>query len=129
MENLDVLILSAFAATGFVIFIVGCFREFAKMEESVKKKERLLNMYKTNPAKYAEYISEHPLDPMIVKMYNQQVNGRLNDLREQANKFRRMPDLNPKERKAILDPLKDMQNLVKRQITNTVNTLDEVSED
>lgn len=33
MENLDVLILSAFAATGFVIFIVGCFREFAKMEK------------------------------------------------------------------------------------------------
>ena len=104
-------------------------REFSKMEESVKKKERLLNMYKTNPVKYAEYISENPLDPMIVKMYNQQVNGRLNDLREQANKFRRMPDLSPKERKAILDPLKDMQNLVKRQITNTVNTLDEVSED
>ena len=104
-------------------------REFAKMEESVKKKEQMLNMYKTNPVKYAEYISEHPLDPMIVKMYNQQVNGRLNDLREQANKFRRMPDLSPKERKAILDPLKDMQNLVKRQVTNTVNTLDEVSED
>lgn len=33
MENLDVLILSAFAATGFVIFIVGCFREFTKMEK------------------------------------------------------------------------------------------------
>ena len=121
----DLFILESFISTKSNVDL----REFAKMEESVKKKERLLNMYKTNPAKYAEYISEHPLDPMIVKMYNQQVNGRLNDLREQANKFRRMPDLNPKERKAILDPLKDMQNLVKRQITNTVNTLDEVSED
>jgi hypothetical protein len=37
MENLDVLILSAFAATGFVIFIVGCFREFAKMEKEEYK--------------------------------------------------------------------------------------------
>lgn len=33
MENLDVILLSAFAATGFVIFIVGCFKEFAKMEK------------------------------------------------------------------------------------------------
>ena len=33
MENLDVIILSAFAATGFIIFIVGCFKEFAKMEK------------------------------------------------------------------------------------------------
>ena len=33
MENLDVIILSAFVATGFLIFIVGCFREFSKMEK------------------------------------------------------------------------------------------------
>ena len=33
MENLDVIFLSAFAATGFIIFIVGCFREFSKMEK------------------------------------------------------------------------------------------------
>lgn len=33
MENLDVIILSAFAATGFLIFIVGCLREFSKMEK------------------------------------------------------------------------------------------------
>ena len=33
MENLDVIILSVFVATGFLIFIVGCFREFSKMEK------------------------------------------------------------------------------------------------
>ena len=31
MENLDVIILSVFVAIGFLIFIVGCFREFSKM--------------------------------------------------------------------------------------------------
>lgn len=31
MENFDVIILSVVAAIGFVIFVVGCFREFAKM--------------------------------------------------------------------------------------------------
>jgi len=37
MENLDIIILSAVAATGFIIFIVGCFREFAKMEKEEYK--------------------------------------------------------------------------------------------
>jgi hypothetical protein len=33
MENFDVIILSAVAAIAFVIFIVGCFKEFDKMEK------------------------------------------------------------------------------------------------
>jgi len=33
MENSDVVILSAVAVIGFLIFIVSCFREFAKMEK------------------------------------------------------------------------------------------------
>ena len=33
MENLDVIILSSFAAVGFIIFIVACFKEFSKMEK------------------------------------------------------------------------------------------------
>jgi hypothetical protein len=86
-------------------------REFGKIQEEVKKKEAMLNMFKTNPEKYAEYISKHPLDPMIVKMYNQQVNSRLKNLQEQANKFRMMPGLSPKDRKEILTPNKDYQNM------------------
>ena len=33
MENLDVIILSAFVTIGFLIFIVVCLREFSKMEK------------------------------------------------------------------------------------------------
>jgi hypothetical protein len=104
-------------------------REFSKMEESIKKKERLLKMFKTNPEKYADYVSEHPFDPSLVQMYNQQVNGRLNDLREKANKIRRIPNLSPKDRKALLDPIKDEQNIIKRQITHNVNMIDEIESD
>jgi hypothetical protein len=103
-------------------------REFGKIEEEVKKKEAMLTMFKSNPEKYAEYISEHPLDPMIVKMYNQQINGRLKNLQEQAKKFRMMPGLSPKDRKEILTPNKEYQNMVKRQITSTIQTLNEVEE-
>ena len=104
-------------------------REFGKIQEEVKKKEATLNMFKTNPEKYAEYISKHPLDPMIVKMYNQQINSRLKNLQEQANKFRMMPGLSPKDRKEILAPNKEYQNMVKRQITSTISTLNEINED
>jgi arsenate reductase-like glutaredoxin family protein len=96
------------------------------MEESVREKERLLKMFKTNPEKYADYVSEHPFDASLVKMYNQQVNGRLNDLRERANKIRRMPGLSPKDRKSLLEPIKEEQNIIKRQITYNVNMIDEI---
>jgi arsenate reductase-like glutaredoxin family protein len=104
-------------------------REFAKMEESIKKKERLLKMFETNPVKYADYISKHPLDAALVDMYNEMINGELKQLREDANQFRRLPGLSPKERKALLDPIKDIQNLTKRQITHTVNLIDEIESD
>lgn len=104
-------------------------REFAKMEDSIREKERKLKMFKTNPEKYADYVSEHPFDTSLVRMYNQQVNGRLNDLRERANKIRRMPGLSPKDRKALLEPIKEEQNVIKRNITHNVNIIDEVEAD
>jgi hypothetical protein len=104
-------------------------REFSKMEDSVREKERMLKMFKTNPEKYAEYVSEHPFDAYLVKMYNQQVNGRLNDLREKANKIRRIPGLSPRDRKALLEPIKEEQNVIKRNITHNVNIIDEVEAD
>lgn len=104
-------------------------REFAKMEDSIREKERKLKMFKTNPEKYADYVSEHPFDTSLVRMYNQQVNGRLNDLRERANKIRRMPGLSPKDRKALLEPIKEEQNIIKRQITHNVNMIDEIESD
>lgn len=33
MENLDIIILTSVVVIGFVVFIVGCFREFQKMEK------------------------------------------------------------------------------------------------
>jgi hypothetical protein len=98
-------------------------REYSRMEEAVRKKERMLNMFKTNPEKYAEYIIEHPYDKMIVDMYNRQINGNLKRLREQANQYRRMPGLSPKERNALLQPNREMQNLTKRMVTYQINTM------
>jgi hypothetical protein len=91
-------------------------REFSKVENQIKDKERKLNMFKSDPERYADYVMEHPMDEAIVELYNKAVGGQLNDLREQANIFRKMPGLTPKERQEYLDPIKAQQNLYKRHL-------------
>jgi hypothetical protein len=91
-------------------------REFSKVENQIKDRERKLNMFKSDPERYADYVMEHPMDEAIVELYNKAVGGQLNDLREQANIFRKMPGLTPKERQEYLDPIKAQQNLYKRHL-------------
>ena len=99
-------------------------REFSKIENQIKDKERKLNMFKTDPIRYAEYIAEHPLDETIVEIYNKGVGGGLNALREQSNMYRKMPDLTPKERKNLVDIIKAQENLYKRHLINTFEAYD-----
>ena len=99
-------------------------RQFSSVENQIKEKERVLNMFKNDPEKYVDYISEHPLDQGIVDIYNKGVNGDLKKLREMANKYRAMPGLTPKERKEYLDNIKEQQNLVKRNLINMFEAYD-----
>ena len=99
-------------------------REFSKVENQIKDKERKLNMFKSDPERYAEYVMEHPLDESIVDIYNKAVGGQLNELREQANVFRKMPGLTPKERQEFLDPIKAQQNLYKRHLISVFEAYD-----
>jgi hypothetical protein len=91
-------------------------REFSKVENQIKDRERKLNMFKSDPLQYADYVMEHPMDEAIVEIYNKSVGGQLNDLREQANVYRKMPGLSPKERKEYLEPIKAQQDLYKRHL-------------
>jgi hypothetical protein len=63
-------------------------------------------------------VQQHPEDIMLYQMYNQAVNGQLRDLRAAANQIR-ASDMSPKERKAQLDMIVNMQNVVKRQILDS----------
>ena len=94
-------------------------REFSKIENQIKDKERKLNMFKNDPERYADYVSENPLDQTLVDVYNKGVNGDLKKSRELANQYRAMPGLTPKERKELLDNIKEQQNLIKRNLINT----------
>jgi len=94
-------------------------REFTKIENQIKDKERKLNMFKNDPDKYMEYVLDHPFDQALVDVYNKGVNGDLKKVRELANKYRVMPGLTPKERKELLDNVKEQQNLIKRHLIST----------
>jgi hypothetical protein len=99
-------------------------REFSKVENKIKDKERKLNMFKSDPERYAEYVMENPIDEALVAIYNKAVGGQLNKLNEQANIYRKMPDLTPKERKELLDPIKAQQNLYKRHLISLFEAYD-----
>ena len=94
-------------------------REFAAIEKQIKEKERRMNMFKTgNPEKYYEYMSENPMDKIIVDSFNKNVGGPLNKLREQANQYRKMPGLTVQERNDLVKSSVMMQNIIKRGIVD-----------
>ena len=100
-------------------------REFASIEKQVKDKERRLNMFKTaNPEKYYEYLADNPMDKTIVDMFNQNVGGPLNRLREQANLYRKMPGLTIQERNELVKSSVAMQNIIKRGIVDRMQIYD-----
>lgn len=98
-------------------------RQFSSVENQIKEKERKLNMFKNDPEKFVDYISKNPYDLSIVEVYNHNM-GQLNKIRQMANKYRAMPGLTPKERKEMLDNLKEQQNLIKRSLTGVFEAYD-----
>jgi hypothetical protein len=108
----DALLISSFVGTKSNIDA----REFSKAEDYIKGiDQRLRSLRNTDPVKYAEFVEKNPEAAQLVKMYNTRVNGSLRKLRETANQVR-ASDLTPRERKAELDQIIDIQNRVKRQI-------------
>jgi hypothetical protein len=102
-------------------------REFSKVENQIKDKERKLNMFKNDPERYMDYVAANPFDQGIVDMYNKGVNGDLKRVRELANKYRAMPGLSPKERKELLDNVKEQQNLIKRHLISVFGAYEDLN--
>ena len=98
-------------------------REFAKVTKKIEDMERKLKMFEANPAQYARYVEANPMHPAIVKIYNEQINSSLRDMRQMGNAVRRMSDLTPKERNEILDSLKLSQDLTKRYMLDMFKEL------
>jgi len=94
-------------------------REWSRVEADLEERSKYIKMLRDNhPADYAVYLSKNPMDQMLAKMYNHDVNGRLKDLREQANKWRSMEGLDPRTRTALVKNIVFQQNLEKRRLIN-----------
>jgi hypothetical protein len=91
-------------------------REFSAVEKEIQGMERKVKMFDSNPEMRAKYMAEHPLDHVLVDMYNKDINGQLKDLRSRAKQMRLMQGINPAERDAMLKVITFQQNLVKHNL-------------
>jgi len=98
-------------------------REFSKAETRIKAMEKRINSLKDKPEMFREYIEENPTDYFLVQYYNSTVNGPIRDLRATANKIRTDKDMDLKERKEKLDEVVKLQNMVKRNVLDTFESI------
>jgi len=91
-------------------------RTWQKVEEDLQERAQRINMLKDKPDKYYSYLAKNPMDQMLVDMYNNDVNGTLKDLREEANRYRAMEGLTPKERNNIVKLYVKMANIEKYRL-------------
>jgi hypothetical protein len=91
-------------------------REFANVEKEIKRREKILNDFKSQPTKFAEYTVRHPMDEAVIEIYNKMLNKELNPLRAQDKNIRLDRNLSPADRKDLLKMNQLQENLIKRQM-------------
>jgi hypothetical protein len=99
-------------------------RQYDAIRKQIEEKKGKLDMLKNSPEEYATYVSNHPLDQMIVDIYNQQANGMLKDLQTQANQIRSYSFFTPKDKKDLLEPIMSLENFTKRGIIDMFDAFD-----
>lgn len=118
-----------FEAKFDTILFGSFFSKYSKIDQraysrATKKIDRLkgqLDLFKdTNPQKYFKVLQKYPMGPTTVDMYND-MRAQLNKLNQQAKVIRKQPGLTPKERKSLLEPIENLQLILKRQIAAAVD--------
>lgn len=89
--------------------------EFTKVSREIEDMQKKLNMVKDHPEAYANYINKNPTAELIVDMYNESINDKLKDLRQQANDIRGM-EVTQKDKTELLKSNILMQSIVKRNL-------------
>jgi hypothetical protein len=93
--------------------------QFSKAEDLIKDMEQKLKALEGTPD-YATYMSNNPTDQMAVDFYNETVNGELRDLRTEANRIRRDPNMSSKDRRNRIQLLTKQQNQIKSAFTTAM---------
>jgi hypothetical protein len=93
-------------------------RQFGEVEKKIQQMERIMNDFKDNPEKLAEYTEKYPMAEFMVDTYNKQVNRELNPLRHEDKLVRLNKQLAPVDRKALIQINTFQENLIKSQIVD-----------
>jgi Large polyvalent protein associated domain 38 len=99
-------------------------RQFAEAEKTIKSYEQIMNGFKADPVKEADYEAKYPLRGSLVDYYNHMVGSQLNRMRHEANVIRRDPNFSPKEKEELIKLNKLEQNLLKYEMLENFKAYD-----
>ena len=98
-------------------------RQFSSTERQIRDMERKINMFKTDPTVYADYLDANPMAKTIVDTFNKQV-AQLNKASSISKKLRLDSTLTPKERDEALKDSKLNENAIRRNIVEMFKDYD-----
>ena len=98
-------------------------RQWSKVEEDLKNRSEKVKMFKADPVMYAKYLSANPLDAVLQREYDGDVQGRLKELRAEANKWRTMRSLDIKTRTALVKNAVLQENMIKYHLIQKYKAL------
>ena len=99
-------------------------REFSSIENQIKGLDKRINSLKDRPEQLKQFMESNPTAYGAVQFYNSQINGALKNIRTQQNVVRASKDLTIMERKAELEKLQLLSNMVKHRLVETFDVLD-----
>jgi hypothetical protein len=99
-------------------------REFSSIENQIKSLDKRINSLKDRPEQLKQFMESNPTAYGAVQFYNSQINGALKNIRTQQNVVRASKDLTIMERKAELEKLQLLSNMVKHRLVETFDVLD-----
>lgn len=94
-------------------------RQYADVENQVKKKAQILNSLKFRPDEYTRHVEKNPADEEMVKFYERAIRTDLAKLREDANFIRNTSELSTQQKRDLLKENTRMQNLAKRNLIDS----------
>ena len=98
-------------------------RQFSSTERQIRDMERKLNMFKSDPTVYADYLDANPMAKITVDMFNRRV-AQLNKASSISKKIRLDTTLTPKERDEALKDSKLNENVIRRDIVEAARDYD-----
>jgi hypothetical protein len=98
-------------------------KQFSSTERQIRDMERNINMFKTDPTVYADYLDANPMAKTIVDTFNKQV-AQLNKASSISKKLRLDTTLTPRERDEALKESKLNENAIRRNIVERFKDYD-----